>query len=64
MGCITSRKKWPPDPPKRQVVRWEKRLFLEGGKWVSRVVMVTDYVVDWQALRCAGSSIRVEDHDA
>jgi hypothetical protein len=56
MGCITSRKEWPPQPRKRPVVRTEKRLVMEGGKWVSKLVQITDYTIDWPSLRCSGSS--------
>ena len=56
MGCITSRDKWPPDPMKRVIVRYEKRLVLEGGRWVSKLVGVEDYTIDWPSLRCSGSS--------
>jgi hypothetical protein len=62
MGCITSRKKWPPDPRKRTVLRWEKRLVVENGVVVSKLVQVEDYVVDWSGLRCSGSS-RSETED-
>lgn len=64
MGSITSREKWPPDPRRRAIVRWEKRLVEENGKVVSKLVAVTDYVIDWPGLRCSGSSINVEDPDA
>ena len=56
MGCITSREKWPPDPPKRSVLRWEKRLISENGVVVSKIVQVEDYVTDWQGLRCSSRS--------
>ena len=56
MGCITSRKQWPPEPPKRPVLRTEKKMVLRDGKWVSELVQVVDYTVDWVWLRCAGSS--------
>ena len=45
-------------------MRWEKRLVQEDGKLVSKLVQVTDYVIDWPSLRCSGSSIKVEDPDA
>lgn len=56
MGCITSRDKWPPDPSRRTVIRYEKKLVIEGVKWVSKLVPVEDYVIDWPSLRCSGSS--------
>lgn len=57
MGCITSRGgNWPPEPSRRPIVRTEKRLVMKGGKWVSELVTVTDYTIDWPSLRCSGSS--------
>jgi len=56
MGCITSRKNWPPEPSKRPVIRTEKKMVLRDGKWVSEIVDVVDYTVDWPSLRCSGSS--------
>lgn len=56
MGCITSRDKWPPEPNKRVIIRHKKKLVLEGGRWVSKVVAVEDYTIDWPSLRCSGSS--------
>lgn len=61
MGCITSRKDWPPKPPKRAVVRAEKRLVMKDGKWVSEIVQVVDYTIDWPSLRCSGSSVSAAD---
>jgi hypothetical protein len=56
MGSITSRKQWPPEPPRRSVVRWEQKLVEENGKIVSKLVPVEDYTIDWPSLRCSGSS--------
>jgi hypothetical protein len=56
VGCITSRKEWPPKPPKRPVVRTEQKMVLRDGKWVSELVQVVDYTIDWPSLRCSGSS--------
>lgn len=55
MGCITSRP-WPPEPPKRWIVRYEKKIVHRDGKVVSEIVPVNDYVFDWPSLRCSGSS--------
>lgn len=62
MGSITSRKEWPPQPRKRPVIRTEKKMRLVDGKWVSELVQVVDYTIDWPSLRCSGSS-RKEDDD-
>ena len=57
MGCITSRAKWPPDPAKHAVVRWEKQIVDDGsGKLVSKLVQVTDYQIAWPSLKCSASS--------
>ena len=56
MGSITSRGKWPPDPPRRSVLRWEQKLVEVNGKIVSKLVQVEDYTIDWGSLKCSGSS--------
>lgn len=56
MGCITSRDKWPPDPPRRFVVRNKWVLVSENGRVVKKLVPVEDYTIDWPSLRCSSSS--------
>lgn len=61
MGCITSREKWPPDPPKRTIVLWERKMVMDGGRWVAKVVPREEVITDWPSLKCAGSSISASD---
>jgi hypothetical protein len=41
MGCITSRKEWPPKPSEKPLFRIEKKMVLKGGRWVSMLVKTT-----------------------
>lgn len=56
MGSITTRDEWPPQPKKKYVPQYEKRLVLVDGKWIAVDVLREDYVSpQWPVRRTGGN---------